>query len=483
MDCRILAQFIGKIAMIQGAVLCIPLILAFLYQEDTQSVFAAAILVNIVFASLCLSYGRKQPHTLNLREGIAITGLGWLTATILAMVPYVLSGYMTPLDGLFESISGFTGTGATVIPDIEVLPQSILLWRSMTHWLGGLGILVVFVALLPESGQFWSSLYQAEMTGPTRERIAPRLGVMTRMLFQLYMGATAFAAVVFLGCGMDGLSAINHALSTVSAGGFSTYNASAAHFDSPAVEWWMTAFMVFTGGNFNLYYRVYKKGWSPLWHNTEFKAYMALLLSVTAAIVANLVIASGLSVPDAIRYGTFQTASIATTGLVSADFDQWPPFSKSLLLLLMITGGCAGSTAAGLKISRVVILCRTIGGLIHKAMHPNMVLDVRLNGRPVSATTIRQVFQFFFLYVAFIFLWAMLLAADGVPLFDAFGISISTMGCIGPAFGITGATETYAVLSDFSKAILCVSMLLGRLEIITFLVMLRKDFWTTKDAW
>lgn len=483
MDCRIIAQFIGKIAMIQGAVLCIPLIVAFVYDEATDSVFAASILFNLCLGSLCLSYGRKRIHALNRREGIVITGLGWVTATLLAMSPYVLSGVLNPLDSLFESISGFTGTGATVIADLEGIPQSILLWRSMTHWLGGLGILVVFVALLPESGQFWSSLYQAEMTGPTRERIAPRLGVMTRILFSMYMGATALAGLIFLSCGMDGLSAVNHALSTVSAGGFSTYNASAAHFESPAVEWWMTIFMIFTGGNFNLYYSVYKKGWAMLWQNTEFKAYLLLLGLVAAAITANLWAALQLPWSEAWRYGAFQTASIATTGLVSADFDQWPSFSKCLLLLLMITGGCAGSTAAGLKISRVVILCRTLWAFVDKALHPNMVLDVRLNGRPVSPTVIRQVFQFFFIYLAFIALWALLLTWDNVPVFDAMGISISTMGCIGPAFGLTGATETYALLSNFSKAILCLSMLLGRLEIITFLVMLKRDFWTTKQAW
>lgn len=483
MDCRIIAQFIGKIALIQGAVLGIPLLLAWAYGEAMGIVFLEAIALNWVVGGFFWQYGRKRMRTLNLREGIAITGLGWLAATILAMFPYYLSGFLGPLDSLFESISGFTGTGATVITDIEVLPQSLLLWRSMTHWLGGLGILVIFVALLPESGQFWSSMYQAEMTGPTRERILPRLGVMTRVLFFMYMGATAVAGIIFILCGMEWLSAVNHALSTVSAGGFSTYNASAAHFESVAVECWMTFFMVLTGGNFNLYFQIYKKGWAPLRHNTEFKAYVSILVVCTLLISLNLLAAFPISLGEALRYGSFQVASIATTGLVSADFDQWPSFSKLLLLLLMMMGGCAGSTATGLKISRVLILCRTLWALVEKSLHPRMVLDVRMNGKQLSMVTIRQVFQFFFLYIAFIFIWALLLISDGVSVFDAFGISISTMGCIGPAFGITGATETYAGLSAFSKGILCVSMLLGRLEMLTFLVMLKKDFWTSKSAW
>ena len=483
MNWRMIVQFIGKVAFIQGAVLSIPLLLACLYQEATIVVFLASIGVNWLVGALCRLYGRKRIGTLNLREGIVITGLGWLTATILAMMPYLFSGALGPLDSLFESISGFTGTGATVIRDIEILPQSLLLWRSMTHWLGGLGILVIFIALLPESGQFWSSMYQAEMTGPTRERILPRLGVMTRVLFFMYMGATLLAGIIFMLCGMDWLNAANHALSTVSAGGFSTYNASAAHFDSIAIEIWMTIFMVLTGGNFNLYFQVYKKGWTPLLRNTEWKAYMSILAVVMLLIMGNLLTTFPLSIGEALRYSSFQVASIATTGLVSADFDQWPSFSKLLLLLLMIMGGCSGSTAAGLKISRIIILWRTLWALVQKSLHPQMVLDVRMNGKPLSMVTIRQVFQFFFLYIAFIFLWALLLVWDGVTVFDAFGISISTMGCIGPAFGITGATETYAGLSVFAKSILCISMLLGRLEILTFLVMLKKDFWTTKSAW
>lgn len=483
MDRRIIAQFLGKIACIQGAVMVIPLVVAFVYDEMIQQVFMASIVFNLFLAGLLLSYGRKRIHTLNLREGMAITGLGWMTATVLAMIPYMASGALGPLDSLFESISGFTGTGATVITDIEALPKSLLLWRSMTHWLGGLGILVIFVALLPESGQFWSTMYQAEMTGPTRERILPRLGVMTRVLFSMYMGATAFAGVVFMACGMDGLSAVNHALSTVSAGGFSTYNASAAHFENVWIEVWMTFFMVFTGGNFNLYYEIYKKGWTAVRQNTEFKTYVSILSVVTVFIALNLLAAFPIDYLTALRYSSFQVASIATTGLVSADFDQWPAFSKMLLLSLMLLGGCAGSTAAGLKISRIVILCKTLWALSQKLLHPQMVLDVRMNGKPLSMVTIRQVFQFFCLYMAFLFLWALLLIWDGVTIFDAVGISVSTMGCIGPAFGITGATETYAVLSDFSKAVLCIAMLVGRLEIMTLLVMCKRDFWSSKSVW
>lgn len=483
MDHRSIVQFLGKIALVQGIILLIPLGLACVYGEPVRLAFALSIGINGAAGGALLWYGRKRVHMLTLREGLAITGLGWLTAVGLGMFPYMLSGMIAPLDCLFESISGFTGTGATVLENIESMPQSLLLWRSMTHWLGGLGILVIFVALLPESGQFWSTMYQAEMTGPTKERVLPRLAATTRALFFLYMGATAAACIAFLLCGMNMLEAVNHALSTVSAGGFSTYNDSAAHFNSPAVEYVMAGFMIFTGGNFNLYFMAYKKGLSSVWHNTEYKAYLSILAVSAFLITVNLCSSMSAPAEEALRYSIFQAASAATTGLVAADYEQWPPFSQLLMLGLMLTGGCAGSTAAGLKVSRVIIMGKTLWALVDKTIHPRMVLDVRMNGVPVSAVTIRQVFQFFFIYIVCIFLWSSLLIGDGIPVWDAVSISISAMGCIGPAFGTAGAAETYAALSGFSKGVLCVAMLMGRLEMMTFLVMMKKKFWTSGSSW
>ena len=241
--------------------------------------------------------------------------------------------------------------------------------------------------------------------------------------------------------------------------------------------------MILAGGNFGLYYQVYQKGPGVLRRNTEFKAYLLILGVVTLLIMMNLAYAFGGEWMTAFRYASFQVASIATTGFVSADYDTWPAFSKLLLLFLMICGGCAGSTAAGLKVSRVVILVKALWITAFQKVHPNMVRRVEINGHYVGDDTVVRVSQFFFLYMAFIVLWALLLTWDGVNIFDAVGISVSTMGCIGPAFGITGATCTYANLSDFAKSILCLSMLLGRLEILTLLVMCRRSFWKSKGMW
>ncbi|ERT61916.1 TrkH family potassium uptake protein [Megasphaera vaginalis (ex Srinivasan et al. 2021)] len=483
MNFRIVCQFLGKISLAESAVMLLPLALALVLGEDAAVAFFGAAAGCFGTALVLLRRGQVRKRLLTMREGIAITGLGWLLATGLGMLPYVLSGHLVLLDGVFESISGFTGTGATVIDDLEVLPQSLLLWRSMTHWLGGLGIVVIFIALLPESGQDSSYIYNAEAAGPTKERVLPRLREMTQVLFQLYMAFTVIALAVFIGYGMDLISAVNHALSTISAGGFSTYNESAAHFESPAIEGWMTFFMILAGGNFGLYYRVYQKGFAVLRRNTEFKAYLTILGVSTCLVVINLMMSLAISLPEALRFASFQVASIATTGFVSADYDLWPPFSKGVLLLLMLCGGCAGSTAAGLKVSRLVILVRTAWAAAVHAAFPKRLAAVTMNGCEIDGSTVIRVGQFFFLYMVFIAFWAALLTFDGIAGFDAIGISITTMGCIGPAFGVTGATCTYAELSSFSKMILCLSMLVGRLEIFTVLVMLRPGFWRKKGNW
>lgn len=483
MDLHIVCRFLGKIARAQALVTLVPFALALVWQETSWKAFLGTIVLASVASLFFLEYGYVRTKKLTMREGIAITGLGWLMAAFLGMLPYVLGGYLGYFDGIFESISGFTGTGATVIPDLEILPRSILFWRSMTHWLGGLGIIVIFIAILPEAGQSTIYMYNAESSGPTRERVLPRLQDMTQVLFRMYMAFTFLAFVVFWLCGMDAFGAANHALSTISAGGFSTYNASAAHFESPLVEGWMTFFMILTGGNYALYYQVWRKGWKVLWRNTEFKAYLLLIGVASLLIGLNLMDRYDVSSLTALRYSSFQAASIATTGFVSADYDQWPPFSKGILLLLMISGGCAGSTAAGIKVSRLVILVRYIQKTIAEKIHPRQIHGFWMNGQRIGEATAARAAQFFFLYMSFIVLWALLLTWDGIGVFDAIGISVSTMGCIGPAFGITGATCTYADLSIFAKTILCFSMLLGRLEMFTLLVMLRKNFWTSKGNW
>jgi len=466
--------------MVEAMIMVIPFLIALYNEEPSRAGFVAALLICALAGLELRLYGKVRVEHLTMREGIAITGIGWILATSLGMLPYVCSGYLNVLDALFESISGFTGTGATVIENLSELPRSILFWRMMTHWFGGLGIVVIFIALLPQTGQSTVYMYNAETTGPTRERVMPRLRDMTKALFQMYMMFTVAAMVVYLFCGLSFYDAVTHAMSTIGTGGFSTYDDNAMHFDNVPLEAWMTFFMILAGGNFGLYYRIWHKGIGTIRHNTEFKAYLAIELAAMLLIAGNLVQAMGMPPAEAFRYASFQVGSISTTGFVSADFDQWPGFSKGILLLLMICGGCAGSTAGGMKVSRMVLLVKNAWAVVHQKLSPRRVVEVRMNGSKVREDTLLRVGQFFFLYMLFIVFWALLLTADGLKMFDALGISITVMGSVGPAFGIAGATCTYASLSVFAKSILCVAMLLGRLEIFPLLLTLWPSTWTSK---
>ena len=483
MDIKVVAYFLGRIAQAEGLIFLVPLAVSLWYAESSRPALFAAAFLSVAAGTALRRAGKEPCERLTLREGIAITGGGWLLATFLGMLPYLLGGYLGYLDGVFESISGFTGTGATVVDDIEALPQGVLLWRSLTHWLGGLGIIVIFIALLPATGQSAITMYNAESSAQGSERVLPRLKNLTSVLFRIYVVLTGAAFLAFFACGMNALDAVNHAMSTIGTGGFSTYNASAAHFKSPAIELWMSLFMFIAGGSFGLYYRVYKKGPQVLWRNSEFKAYLGIVGGAVLLIAADLFYRGLYNVPDALRFALFQATSLSTTGFVSADYELWPGFSKGILILLMLTGGCVGSTAAGLKIARILVLFRMVRTIVLEKLHPRVTTPVRINGASVDEATLHRTAVFFFLYVLSIAFFAVLMTADNIKTFDAIGISVTTVGCVGPAFGIAGATENYAGLSDFTKGILCFAMLLGRLEFFTLLVMLYPSFWRSKKNW
>lgn len=483
MDARVILYILGRLVFAETAVMGIPLVMAMVRGEASAHAFLLSCTLAAFLGTYLYTKGRASEKALTMREGIAVTGFGWMIAPALGMLPYLMGGYLGLLDGLVESISGFTGTGATVFPTLSGLPASLLFWRMMTNWFGGLGIIVIFIALLPQTGQSTIYMYNAETTGPTRERVLPRLRDMTKALFQMYVFFTAVVAGIYVLCGLPLMQAGMHAMSTVCAGGFSTYDDSAMHFHSIRLETAMTVFMILAGGNFGLYYRVWQKGPTVLLRNTEFKWYLGILAGAMALITANLACAMGLDWRTAFRYASFQVGSLSTTGFVSADFEMWPSFSKGIFLLLMVGGGCAGSAASGLKIARVVLLVKNAWAVVHQKLNPRRVVEVRMNGAKVSEETLLRVGQFFSLYIFLIAFFALLLTADGIAAFDAIGISISTMGGIGPAFGVAGATETYAGLSDFTKSVICVSMLLGRLEMVTLLVMLTPDFWQKGNRW
>ena len=483
MDWRVVMYFLGRIAWVCGAALLVPFFTSVAFADEATFSFALSIFFCVILGSFAWKVGYMEDGLMTPREGIAVTGLAWILTAFLGMLPYTLGEHLSFVDGLFESVSGFTGFGATVIPSPELLPESVLLWRSLTQWLGGLGIVVFFITLLPKAGQNVIHMYEAESVGPTEDRMRPRLKEMTQALVTIYMILTAMAMLAFAVGGMSLFDAVNHALTTIGTGGFSTHSESIAYFDSFAIEMAVTFFILLSGVSFALYYRVYVRGWGVLVKNTEFKAYLMIFI-VGAFLLWLTLWAHGVYGPmESMRYAAFQTASVSTTGFASADFDRWPAFAKCLLLFLMVVGGCAGSTAAGLKVTRAVLLLRMLAAHIWQRLHPHMVVSVRMNGEVVPPGVLLRVGLFLFVYLFFIVLGAALVMLDGVSMFDAVGMSVSAVSTVGPAFGVAGPTETYAPLSSFVKLVLCCITLLGRLEFFTLLVMLRSDFWQEHKGW
>ncbi|RHA15015.1 TrkH family potassium uptake protein [Megasphaera sp. AM44-1BH] len=478
MDIRIILYVLGRISMALGMVLTLNAVVSIVCQDDGLLALAGAALVSFA-VGMGMQRSRKGAiEDLSVREGIAITSLSWILVTFLGMLPYVFGGYLNILDGILECISGLSGTGATVITDIEVLPQSLLVWRSLTHWLGGLGIIVIFIALFPQFGHGIVHMMDAESTGPTSDRMLPRVRQMAKALFTVYVVLTTAATVALMACGLDFLTALEHAFSTIATGGFSPYNDSVAHFNSPLIEGVLALFMILSSANFSIYVAAWRKGIGVIFRDTEFRLYVALVLGASALMSLNLTYGASYDPLEAVRETFFQAASISSsTGFVSADFDQWPSFSKGILLFLMFCGGCAGSTAGGLKVTRLMLLMKTMRSVVQQKLSPRSVVQVHSNGEDYNEEILYGVARFFVAYVILDILWTVLFIGDGVPTLDAIGLSVSTMGSCGPAFGTVGPTCTYAELPVFSKVIVCISMLMGRLEMFPVLALLMPSFW------
>lgn len=482
----IIAEILGNLAYSVAFVLCLPLFYACWQSEaDAAAAFFFAAMISLLTGGALKQKGKGgADEDIAVREGVAITGVGWFMVSILSFLPYFLGGFLSPLDSLAEAISGLSGTGAAFIADLDPLPRSLLLWRSLTNWIGGIGIIVIFMALLPQFGRGAMYLLRAETTGPMVERQRPRIRDNAIALFSIYIVYTVLCMLGYRLFGMNWYDAVNHAFTTIATGGFSPHNESFIYFDSPLLEAWACFWMLLSSGSFGMYVLAVHAGWRIVWRNTELRAFLALFAIATVLIVIDLMTEQNFSFWSALRYAAFHTASLgSTTGFVAYDFDTWPAFSKSVLLLLMFMGGCAGSTAGGFKILRFVVMVRLIKALIWQKLHPQMVAHVSMNGVRLPPQILFNIARHFFVYVMLDVLFAFFLIFDGIRMIDAVSVSISTMASVGPGFGIAGATSTYAILPPFSKAVACVSMFFGRLEIFTVLAILTPEFWHKGKSW
>lgn len=484
MKVELLQGIQGRLVTVYGIIMLIPLLLAVYDADPSAKAFAITSAVTILLGLILLSRG-KIGGKIGVREGFAAVAGIWIIAAVLGALPYYLSGYIPSyLDALFETTSGLTATGATILKDIEILPRSLLLWRSLTHWLGGMGIIVFFIILLPKVGMGAAHLFKAEVPGPDNERLSPKIRQTAMTLWGIYGSLTLIEIIILKLAGMSFFDAVNHALSCMATGGFSTRNASIGAYNSLSIELIIILFMILSGVNFTIYINTWRKGTISLIRNTELKVYLSTIGVTTLVVAASLILQGGYKWQFALRESMFQAVSvITTTGFVITNFDTWPSVSKMILFFLMFVGGCAASTSGGIKMARVILLFKMGAAQIKQAIHPQLVTNVFSGDKVVDPIVLRNVTRFFFLFIITFASASVIFAACGFEPFDAMGAAIATLGNAGPGFGAVGPATTYASVVPFGKIVMIACMFLGRLELMTFLVIIQPEFWRTKKNW
>jgi trk system potassium uptake protein len=448
--------------------------------------FAVPAAVVLPVAALALGSARRlRSIPFRARDGFLAVTLAWIAAAVVGAVPFLMQGSLErPVDAYFESMSGFTTTGATLLGRLEAEPHAILLWRSITQWLGGVGIVVLVVAIAPATGMATQRLFFAELSGVTQDRLTPRIADTAKILWGIYVALTAAGFVAFLVAGMGPFDAINHILTTIATGGFSTRTASIAAFDSLAIELVTIVFMILGGVNFALYWRALRGADSLRPQLPELRAYLVILVLATAIVTLSLVASeTRVDTADAIRDSAFTVVSITTsTGFITADFEEWDSFGQLVMLLLMFVGGCAGSTAGGMKVIRVLLLGRAAAQEIGRQVRPTTVQVLRIGGRVYSEEVRKGVLSFFSLYVLIVAIGTVVMAGIGVDGTTAVSSVIASLNIIGPGLGEVGATENYTAIPSGGLWFLSMLMLAGRLEVFTVLVLLTPAFWRRSVA-
>jgi trk system potassium uptake protein TrkH len=466
-----------------GMLLCAAV--ALLSGDGSASAFAIPGAGAIVVSAGQLSGARAlESVPLRARDGFFAVTMAWLVAATVGAIPFVLEGSLVrPVDAFFESMSGFTTTGATLIDEVEREPEAILLWRSLSQWLGGVGIVVLVVAIAPASGLAHQRVFYAETSGVTPDRLTSRIADTAKIIWGIYLAFTALGCIAYFVAGMGAFDAINHSLTTIATGGFSTRTASIGAFDSLAVEIVAIVFMALAGVNFAFYWRAIRG--RNLWPQAaEVRLYVIVLVSAITVVTASLLVSGDAdSVGEAVRWAAFSATAVVTSGgFVSQDFDQWDDFARSLLILLTFIGGCAGSTGGGVKVIRILLLWKTVGQEIQRQLRPKAVQVLRTRGRVFSEDVRRAVLGFFSVYALVTIAGTFAMLATGLDLVSAATAAVATINIVGTGLGDVGALENYAAVSDGGRWVLCALMLTGRLEVFTVLVLLTPAFWRPNVA-
>lgn len=474
-------KVVGALVFCVGLTMIFPMFFSLYYQDGSLAPLALSMALTLFSgAAMYLLFKNPDPRAgMNHREGMAITALGWVAAGIFGALPFYFSdAFVYPVDCVFESISGFTTTGASVMTDIEAAPKGILFWRSLTHFLGGMGIIVLSLAILPFLGVGGMQLYKAEVPGPSPDKLKPRIKDTATALWKVYILITLIETVLLMFGGMDLFDGLCHAFGTMATGGFSTRNASVAAFNSSYIDAVITVFMLIAGINFSLHYLLIKGRPGALWRDPECRCFLGIFLVITVITFFCILGRDYQSAGEAAQYSAFQVASIlTTTGFATADYELWPSLPQCLLLLCMFIGGSAGSTGGGMKVMRLMILAKHSYRELLRLIHPRAVTSVKFGGRVVSPDVMSSLWGFFILWLGLLFISAFIVAASGVDVVTSFASVLACIGNIGPGIGAVGPTENYAAIPDLAKWTLTLCMLLGRLEIYTVIILFVPEFY------
>ena len=480
MNYRLILQTIGKILLIEALLMVFPLVVNFIYQEENLFAFALTISISMVVGTLLMMVKPKN-KSMFIREGFVIVGLAWIVMSLFGALPFTLSGEIPHyIDALFETISGFTTTGASILNDVEAMSKSMLFWRSFTHWIGGMGVLVFVLAILPNSEGQNIYLLKAESTGPQVGKLVSKVRFTARILYIIYFGITLLEVVLLL-LGKNSLfDSIVMSFGTAGTGGFGIYADSVGGFNiySQVV---IAVFMMIFGINFNLYYLAIVGKVKQAIKSEELRWYLGIILMSTIMITINLMVNLNQTFGIALKDAYFQVSSIlTTTGFATVDFNLWPTFSKIILITIMFIGGCAGSTGGGIKVSRIVILFKSLKREIQKLLHPHSVSPVKMEGELVESNVVKGVTVYFAFIIVLLFLGTLLVSFDGLDFTSTFTGVIACINNIGPGLNLVGPMGNFDCFSYFSKIVLSILMLVGRLEVYPILILFLPKTWTGK---
>ncbi|NNC96119.1 MAG: TrkH family potassium uptake protein [Chitinophagales bacterium] len=482
LNLRLILSFIGLLLVLNGIFmfLCIPYSLYY-HDGDLHALLISGAINIGVGLLLYFSLYKKYSEEVKRRDGYLIVTLGWVTISLFGTLPYLLSGSIPSFtNAFFEAISGYTTTGASILSDIEAMPKGILLWRSMTQWIGGMGIIVLTVAILPLLGVGGMQLFVSEAPGISPDKLTPRINETARRLWSIYVGLTVLETIILKLGGMDLYDALNHSLTTMATGGFSTKQDSLAHFDSAFIQYVVIIFMFIAGINFTLTFHAIGGKWKKLTSNEEFKAYYIVILFFTFLTTIALLQADSKNFEESFREALFQIVSIiSTTGFATTDYTSWETYMVFIILIIMFIGGSAGSTAGGVKIIRHLILFKNSILELRRLIHPSAVIAVRINKRAIGDKITYNVLAFIIIYVVIFAVGSALLAFTGVDFTTSIGAVATSLANIGPGLGEVGPAGHFGNIPDASKWILTFLMLLGRLELFTVLILFTTYFWST----